>query len=112
MSLLWVLRGGGGAIKEPPLMHHSQKFKGHVFDDVQPGVELLAGFHQMKRKSESEEESFPHFLIDGMGLTVGTGVYAVLAIEHEQTLLYSSSLFGASVVLEHKRFKQKLTSFL
>ena len=52
----------------------------------------------MKRKSESEEESFPHFLIDGMGLTVGTGVYAVLAIEHEQTLLYSSSLFGASVV--------------
>ena len=52
-------------------MHHSQKFRANVFDDFQPGVELLAGFHQMKRKSESEEESFPHFLIDGMGLTVG-----------------------------------------
>ena len=72
-------------------MHHSQKFRANVFDDVQPGVELLAGFHQMKRKSESEEESFPHFLIDGMGLTVGIGVYAVIAIEHSpQFLLFWS----------------------
>ena len=71
--MLGVLRGGagGGAIKEPPLMHHSQKFRANVLDDVQPGVELLAGFHQMKRKKESEDNSFPHFLIDGIGWGLG-----------------------------------------